>query len=653
MTTAYSYDYARAGYFNRGRLTKVEQPGHTVRYDYHKLGGVERETHGLDGRTYAFETEYHRSGPVLRVGLPTGAGGAGGATGWFGPYDYDAANRPTQFGDLVRAIGYDAWDNAVRLQYRSYAVEERRFDAERGWLKRVIVMDGTVEQMDVELDRATSGLIVSQDAKDSRGDVKYFYDYAGRLVRADSINGGNDLDRAYAYGRDGSIRSIARGGRLTDYDYPPAGGDHPHAPIRVGSETITYDPNGNMRGGPDGRWMRYDAENRLISVTLDGVETEYVYGADGARLKRVVDGETTLTIGLIEVRDYRGPRETLIRYPHPSVRIEGVGETTFLHTDHLGSVRKITDRTGAVVERRLYLPYGTLLTHTANTLPEEDHAWLGERLDADAGLMHLNARYHDPELGMFTQPDTWDPVIPGVGTNRYAYAAGDPVNKMDPGGNAFHDWSMDQDEADRINTERADYWASEADRIRQSDRLVDKIVDALGSDERALEISNEFLSRIGVPQNERIKRDIGAAAGEIVIGIRASVGAATRTTVFRTGPRGVNPAHHNVNVIVKNAEGQIVAHTRIVSGNQTPAERALGFPAGMLASHTEARAVSSIHLNAGEIMTITGQRSPCPSCKGAMNRASMHSGAQIRYQWREGGVTRTWIAGHSRSIGPQ
>jgi hypothetical protein len=34
----------------------------------------------------------------------------------------------------------------------------------------------------------------------------------------------------------------------------------------------------------------------------------------------------------------------------------------------------------------------------------------------------------------FISPDTWDPTIEGVGTNRYAYAGNDPVNKSDPNG---------------------------------------------------------------------------------------------------------------------------------------------------------------------------------------------------------------------------
>jgi hypothetical protein len=37
----------------------------------------------------------------------------------------------------------------------------------------------------------------------------------------------------------------------------------------------------------------------------------------------------------------------------------------------------------------------------------------------------------------FIQPDTMDPTIEGVGTNRYAYAGNDPVNKSDPNGHWF------------------------------------------------------------------------------------------------------------------------------------------------------------------------------------------------------------------------
>lgn len=64
----------------------------------------------------------------------------------------------------------------------------------------------------------------------------------------------------------------------------------------------------------------------------------------------------------------------------------------------------------------------------------ETKGWIGERYDADAGLQYLNARYYDPVLGMFLQPDWFEVTKKGVGTNRFSYSFNDPVNKIDPGG---------------------------------------------------------------------------------------------------------------------------------------------------------------------------------------------------------------------------
>ena len=62
------------------------------------------------------------------------------------------------------------------------------------------------------------------------------------------------------------------------------------------------------------------------------------------------------------------------------------------------------------------------------------HGYIGERYDDAAGLQYLNARYYDPRLAMFIQPDWWEVTQAGVGTNRYSYSFGDPVNGRDPTG---------------------------------------------------------------------------------------------------------------------------------------------------------------------------------------------------------------------------
>lgn len=108
-----------------------------------------------------------------------------------------------------------------------------------------------------------------------------------------------------------------------------------------------------------------------------------------------------------------------------------------LHRDALASVRAVTTGAGLKAERAVYRPYGeeSATAFDLTTLPETK-GYIGERFDADAGLMVLNARYYDPKLGLFIQPDWWEVTRAGVGTNRYGYAFGDPVNASDPSGHA-------------------------------------------------------------------------------------------------------------------------------------------------------------------------------------------------------------------------
>jgi len=74
------------------------------------------------------------------------------------------------------------------------------------------------------------------------------------------------------------------------------------------------------------------------------------------------------------------------------------------------------------------------------------YRYTGQRLDADTGLYFYNARYYDPALGRFTQPDTIvpDPSLrsgraPGdpQSLNRYSYAGNNPLRYVDPSGHAI------------------------------------------------------------------------------------------------------------------------------------------------------------------------------------------------------------------------
>ena len=454
--TSYCYDTGCAGNpgganeYPVGQLSTVSLGTHTVAYGYGIDGQVVRETHTVDTTTYALASTYHASGALLTQTLPTDSSGASQS---FGPYRYDAAGRMTGFGPYITAVTYDLFGNPTETLYGSGAREETVYDPLRAWITdiKVYAAAGVVPIDHTEYDRTATGRVLTQATTRDEGDFTYAYDYAGRLLEADNTS--DDLfDQSFTYDAAGSMRSNSH---LGAYLYGAPTAAHPHAPTQVDADVFAYDLNGNMTVGLHGKVMSYDGENRPLSVDHVGNLTSYIYAADGTRLFKIektgTGAETeTLYLGPVEIRAPGTAQEEVLLYPLPNLQITG-GVASAMHADQLGSVRVITDGSGAEEAQRLYAPFGQISFETATT-PDETHAFIGERLDRDSGLMFLNNRYLDPELGMMTSPDWFEVTQPGVGTNRYAYSGNDPINKLDPLGNNWEpdgaDYGVDTDDDD-------------------------------------------------------------------------------------------------------------------------------------------------------------------------------------------------------------
>ncbi len=390
-TTTYVYDEDRVGYHNIGQLTTASNSAESIAYNYSKIGDLRKETHSVDGRSYSIETGYHAGGMPTSLTLPSNAAGTANAS--VGSYRYDAANRQIGFGDLVTAITYDPWDNPVSLSFSNGTVETRSYSATRGWLTEVQVRKGSDLRLNTQLTRAASGLITQTYTLSTFGRFAYTYDYAGRLLSSTNFGGRSDFDQTFAYGGAGQMR---RKTGIGDYAYPTPtlvpnpGSTHPHAPDRIivgGATTATfaYDANGNMTTGL-GKTMTYDAENRVKTATRGSATTTYVYGADGARLKRTVGGATTLTIGPIEVRNFKAASgEMLLLYPNSMVRLEG-GTAAFFHQDQVDSIQLITDAAGTVAATSTCQPFGEKRTDSAGILATETRGFVGERYDSSSEL---------------------------------------------------------------------------------------------------------------------------------------------------------------------------------------------------------------------------------------------------------------------------
>jgi RHS repeat-associated protein len=169
--------------------------------------------------------------------------------------------------------------------------------------------------------------------------------------------------------------------------------------------------------------------------------TSFVYDGDGGRVKKISpDGTQSIYVGSgYEVT--KNPDSTTSTIKSIFLGENRICETIaasvyYFHQDHIGSSNVITDSTGKQVACYEYKPYGE--TSKVSGSFSTDIRFTGQRLDNSTGFYYYGARYYDPELGRFIQPDTiiarpFDPQD----LNRYAYCRNNPINYVDPTG---HSW---------------------------------------------------------------------------------------------------------------------------------------------------------------------------------------------------------------------
>jgi len=178
--------------------------------------------------------------------------------------------------------------------------------------------------------------------------------------------------------------------------------------------------------------LNYDAENRLISVT-NGQTTvaSFIYDGDGNRVQSIIGGTTTTFVG----NYYENTAGVATKYYYAGtqrVAMRKNGTLYFMLSDQLGSTSVTTDSNGQNPVTLEYYAWGGI-RYSSGTTPT-NYTYTGQYSNmSDFGLMYYNARWYDPYLNQFTQPDTIVPDGP-QGYDRYEYAEDNPIRYNDPTG---------------------------------------------------------------------------------------------------------------------------------------------------------------------------------------------------------------------------
>jgi YD repeat-containing protein len=123
---------------------------------------------------------------------------------------------------------------------------------------------------------------------------------------------------------------------------------------------IHIDANGNLTNDGAGRIYGYDAANRLISVTQGSTVTGYAYDGRGRRVQQTLNGtlvkQWVWCNGSQPCEERDASNNVTKRFYARGEQINGANY--YYSWDYMGSVREMTDSTGAIRARYDYDPYG-------------------------------------------------------------------------------------------------------------------------------------------------------------------------------------------------------------------------------------------------------------------------------------------------------
>jgi RHS repeat-associated protein len=220
------------------------------------------------------------------------------------------------------------------------------------------------------------------------------------------------------------------------------------------SAALTYDRNGNLRTYR-GAEHQYDFENRLKKSSLaDGTIIENLYDAVGRKVSTtntaagvprtvlyVLAGDQVLEEyedRTLAMRYVRGREIDEIVRAERSSGFDGTLDQVFFPLqDELGNVDRLTDATGATLERYEYSGYGEFRIFSSAAAEQTFGAygwkWLfqGREYDLAIGAYDFRARTLWPELGRFGQAD---PLGTVNHPNLYQAFLGDWQSSRDPYG---------------------------------------------------------------------------------------------------------------------------------------------------------------------------------------------------------------------------
>ncbi len=201
------------------------------------------------------------------------------------------------------------------------------------------------------------------------------------------------------------------------------------------NRTFSYDLNGNLTDDAT-KTYEWDAASRLVAINYTGTtnRSEFTYDGLSRRVKIVEKTGNTVNStkkfvweGVTVAEQRNNSNAVVKRYYAQGVQTVS-GNTLFYYLrDHLGSIREMTNSTGAIKARYDYDPYGNRTKVSGGQ--DADFGFTGFYLHSGSSLNFSLTREYDAVAARWLSRD---PIGEDGGVNLYGYVGNDPVNLTDP-----------------------------------------------------------------------------------------------------------------------------------------------------------------------------------------------------------------------------
>jgi RHS repeat-associated protein len=443
IKTVYVYD-------SRDRVKTLSSTNSTVTYSYDGDGNVKSRTDASGTTKWDYDKLNRESLRTLQNGAQTAlAYTPGGEVDHYTDptgrtdYTWDKAGRLDFLTDPAGKktdFDYDKNDKRTTTVYPGGTTQSFTID-KNGRPSAVKTTSGTTTLVDLTYSYASAGKdttkIRTRTDNSTGRKTSYTYDSQERLsyaLEADSA-GARTASWLYCWDKAGNL--TAQDGTASTcpttatWTYNDAG----QLTAQNGSTTgWSYDKAGNeTAGGRTAASARtnetWTDHSQLFGITQGGTNSDLVHaGTDNSERTKL--GSTWFhhtALGLASTTT-NGTDTGFIREPAGTLNSMTTGGKSYYYlTDATGNVLGLVDDAGKRTHTYAYGPTG-LPRGTTTEAVSQPYRYSGTYLDP-TGLYKMGARYYDPQLGRFTQPDP-----SGQEKNPYLYAGGDFINNSDPTG---------------------------------------------------------------------------------------------------------------------------------------------------------------------------------------------------------------------------